>query len=330
MPMPGGTTREAVERLHAPLQELVAGAVALELHLHVELEGVGDFGEVHLHGVVHDQVHRHQRLDDAGVAAHAGHGGAHGGQVHQQRDAGEVLQDDPRDDEGDLLRALRVGLPVRQGADVVLGDAPVVVVPQHRLQHDADADGQLGDGADALGLQLRQRIELPRLAAAIRERLQRVEKIVSFCHCLRVSFFPFNAQFFYANSIAEWDGPRQEKKPPRPDNGEPEGPIRIAEGYCSWPVGGSSVGAGLGGEVVAPVPAPPLVTRSMSVMMWKSVLMGRAVLGGVMVSFNWMSLVWEATWPAALSNVSVPVPVSRPFMFIFGIGCGSWRRLWAA
>ena len=40
MPMPGGTTLERVERLHAPLHELVALVVALELELHVQVERV--------------------------------------------------------------------------------------------------------------------------------------------------------------------------------------------------------------------------------------------------------------------------------------------------
>jgi hypothetical protein len=54
---------EVVEGLLAPLQELVALAVALELALGVELQGRRVAEGVHLDGVVDDEVHRHERVD---------------------------------------------------------------------------------------------------------------------------------------------------------------------------------------------------------------------------------------------------------------------------
>src|SRR5215467_199872 len=39
---------EALERLHAPFQELIAGAVALELHDHVLLKSIGQVEEIDL------------------------------------------------------------------------------------------------------------------------------------------------------------------------------------------------------------------------------------------------------------------------------------------
>ena len=105
---------EGVEGLHAPLEELVAFAVAGELQVEVLLERVTGAGEIHLHRVVHHEVDRHQGLDDLGVLAQLGHRRAHGRQVHQQRHAGEVLQDDPRHHEGDLSGPGFIGLPVGQ------------------------------------------------------------------------------------------------------------------------------------------------------------------------------------------------------------------------
>ena len=55
---------EGLERLHAPLEKLVALAVALEFQFQIALQRVGRAGEIHLHGVIHDQIHRHERLDD--------------------------------------------------------------------------------------------------------------------------------------------------------------------------------------------------------------------------------------------------------------------------
>ena len=68
---------EGVEGLHAPLEELVALAVAGELQVEVFLERVTGAGEIHLHRVVHHEVDWHQGLDDLGVLAELGHGRAH-------------------------------------------------------------------------------------------------------------------------------------------------------------------------------------------------------------------------------------------------------------
>ena len=60
---------EGLEGLHAPLEELVAFAVAGELDVQIERERFGGAGEIDLHGMVDHQVHRHERLDDFRVFA---------------------------------------------------------------------------------------------------------------------------------------------------------------------------------------------------------------------------------------------------------------------
>ena len=169
---------EAVERLHAPLQELVARAVAAELDLHVHAKRVGRSPLVDLHGVVDHERDRHEGLDDAGVAVQALDRGAHRGEVDEQRHAGEVLEDDPGDDERDLLGALRPRLPAREGADVVRLDPLAVAVARQRFEDDAEADGQPGDAGQPLALEARQRIQ--RALAAVSERelvANRVESV---------------------------------------------------------------------------------------------------------------------------------------------------------
>jgi hypothetical protein len=133
---------EGVERLHAPLHELVALVVALEFELHVQVERLGRAVVVDHHRVVHDQVHRHQRLDGLGRLAELLRHAAHGREVGEQRHAREVLEHHARDDERDLLGALRVGHPVRELLDVLRRDLLPVAVAQHRLQHDADRHRQ--------------------------------------------------------------------------------------------------------------------------------------------------------------------------------------------
>ena len=177
MPMPGGHDLEGVEGLHAPLHELVALVVARELELHVEVERVRPAVVVDLHRVVDHQVHGHQRLDHLRVLAHLRGHAAHGGEVGQQRHAGEVLQHDAREDEGDLVGARPRGAPAGELLHVLLGHLLAVDVAQHRLEHDADRDRQalhVGEGLRERG----QRVVLAGLAGGGLEGLEGVEGVV--------------------------------------------------------------------------------------------------------------------------------------------------------
>ena len=146
---------EAVERLHTPFEELVARQVARELDLHVALQRVAAARVIDLHGVIHDQIDRHERFDQFGILAERGDRGAHGGQIDQERHAGEILQDDARDHERHLRAALLGRLPVGERAHVVLGDAFPVVIAQHGFEHDPNADRQPRNRPHARGFQLR-------------------------------------------------------------------------------------------------------------------------------------------------------------------------------
>jgi hypothetical protein len=54
---------ECLEGLLSPLQQLVALSVAFELEVEVHLQRRGGTEKIHLHRVVHDEIHRHKRLD---------------------------------------------------------------------------------------------------------------------------------------------------------------------------------------------------------------------------------------------------------------------------
>ena len=82
---------ERVKRLHPPFQKLVALAVARELQIQIPRHRIRAAREIHLHGMVHHQIHRHERLDDFGILAKLRHRTAHRGQIHEQRHAGEIL-----------------------------------------------------------------------------------------------------------------------------------------------------------------------------------------------------------------------------------------------
>ncbi|MOA06091.1 hypothetical protein D3C78_1257130 [compost metagenome] len=154
---------ESVEGLHAPFHELVALLVALELQLHVQVQRFLRAVVVDHDGVVHDQVHRHQRLDGFGLLAQARGHAAHRRQVGQQRHAGEVLQHHARHDERDFLGARALRLPLGELAHMLGRDLLAVAMAQHGFEHDAQRLRQPLHAGILLG-QRRQRIKTASLA----------------------------------------------------------------------------------------------------------------------------------------------------------------------
>ena len=102
---------EVVEGGLAPLEEGVALAVAGELEGGVEVVGVDGAEFVDLDGVVDDELGGLERIDLFGVAAEGLHGVAHGGEVDDGGDAGEVLHEDAGGHVGDLAGGLGLGVP---------------------------------------------------------------------------------------------------------------------------------------------------------------------------------------------------------------------------
>ena len=133
---------EALEGLLAPAQELIALAVALELARDVEQEGGVDAVLVDLHGVVDHEVDGLLRVDPRGVAAEIGHRIAHGREVDDGGDAGEVLEQHARGAEGDLVRGRGLRLPGAERADRVGADGGAVLTAQQVLEQDAQGEGQ--------------------------------------------------------------------------------------------------------------------------------------------------------------------------------------------
>ena len=153
---------EVVERFLAPLEELVALAVALVLDGGVEAQRVGRGEAVDLHGVIDDKLGGLQRIDALWVAAHGLHRLAHGGEVDDGGHAGEVLHQHARRTEGDLLARRGLRIPVDEGLDIGLGDGRAVLVAQQVFEQDAQRVGQARglvgpdrvEAIDAVGLAL--------------------------------------------------------------------------------------------------------------------------------------------------------------------------------
>ena len=168
---------EIIEGALSPAQEFVALGVALELFLLVDEQGLILTEGVHLDGVVDDQVHGHARVDFLGVASQAGHGTPHGGQVHDGRYTGKVLQQHTGRHEGDLYLR-RIGRVVGgQFLDVRFLDKEAVAVAERALEQHLDRIGEAVNAGEALVAKGMQAVEDARAGAGV-EGLAGSEKIL--------------------------------------------------------------------------------------------------------------------------------------------------------
>ncbi len=103
--------------------------------------------------MIDHQIHRHPRVDLAGVAAQTGKRRAHRGQIDDCRYAGEVLHDHPCRLKGHVGALLGLRLPAGQRHDVRLFDFAAVYLAKNRLKQDADGKGQLLELGQTRGLQ---------------------------------------------------------------------------------------------------------------------------------------------------------------------------------
>ena len=110
---------------------------------------------------------------------------AHGGEVDDRGNAGEVLhQHAGRAEARSRLLGLAASVePAGDGLDVVLGDGAAVLEAQQVLQQHLQREGQLGDAGQAVLLGLGQRIVDVGLAAGL-ERLAALEAVQRHRRCV--------------------------------------------------------------------------------------------------------------------------------------------------
>ena len=86
-----------------------------------------------------------------GIAAEGLDGVAHGGQIDDRGDAGEVLHEDAGRHVGDLAAGLGFGVPVGEELDVGGGDVHAVLAAQQVFEQDFEAEGQAAEIEAARG-----------------------------------------------------------------------------------------------------------------------------------------------------------------------------------
>src|SRR4029077_14003156 len=111
-----------------------------------------------LYRVVNHQIDGHKRLDDLRIAIHLRYRRTHSRKIYKQRHSGEILQDNPRHDERNLLLNRIFGIPIRQSLNVDLRNLFPVTVSKHGLEDDSDTDGEPGDCSHTRLLEHWQRV----------------------------------------------------------------------------------------------------------------------------------------------------------------------------
>jgi hypothetical protein len=147
----------------SPAKELVALAVAIEFLFSVDQEGGIGAIFIHLNRVIDHQVHWLERIDTFRCAAEPDDRVAHGGEVDDGGDAGEVLEQHPAGAERDLVLGLSAHLPPRERFNVGGLYECVVLVAQQVLEQNAQRDRE----------SLHGRVRQPGECAQARDRIRR-------------------------------------------------------------------------------------------------------------------------------------------------------------
>ena len=146
---------EGVEGLLTPFEELVAFFVTLKFQREILIQSRLRSRKINLHRVIDDQIHWHEGFDHFWIFAHLRHSRAHGSEVHEKRHASEILKNDACYGEGNFIFARILRVPVREVLHIRFGHLQAITVPHEGFQHDADADREFGDRADALFFKFR-------------------------------------------------------------------------------------------------------------------------------------------------------------------------------
>jgi hypothetical protein len=95
--------------------------------------------------VIDDEIDGDEGLDDFRIFFEAGDGIAHGGEVDKERDAGEVLQDDAGNGEGDFFGRGLSGVPTGEVFDIAGTGLKAVAMPKDGFEDDPEGDGEPGE-----------------------------------------------------------------------------------------------------------------------------------------------------------------------------------------
>jgi hypothetical protein len=140
-----GDHSESFEGLLAPFEKLIAFAVSFKFILHIQHEGLLGAVDIDLDGVIDHEIYGNEGFDEFGIFFESSDGIAHGGEINEKRNACKVLQDDPGNGEGNLLRGGFLGIPAGEIFDIPRSGGEAVAISENGFQNDAQGDGEAGE-----------------------------------------------------------------------------------------------------------------------------------------------------------------------------------------
>ena len=130
-----------IKRFLTPTQKTVTLAVAGELDRAIFVQCASSSEHVHLYRMVNDQFGWNQRVDIGSRAAEFYYRVTHGRQIHNARNAGEVLQYHAGRHEGDFSIRFLLGVPLGNRFDGFLGNRHAVFAAQQVFDKNLDRVG---------------------------------------------------------------------------------------------------------------------------------------------------------------------------------------------
>ena len=127
---------QIIERLGAPLRELIAFFVPLHFEAYVFIECVFGAVEINADRVINNEVDRQHRINFIGIAAQTDHRFAHRRHIENSRKAPDIMGHDPGRMKSDIAWVLSVLNPVHNRLDIVHGHGPPVLTAQKVFQQD--------------------------------------------------------------------------------------------------------------------------------------------------------------------------------------------------
>ena len=133
---------EVVQGFLPPAEKRVPLLIAAELEVGVDKERCLRSVLIDLDRMVDDEIDRLQRIDQSGVAAESRQRIAHGGEIDDGGNSGEILEQHTRGAECNLLFDFPLKVPGCESAHIVGFDELAVFVPEQIFEKDLEADGE--------------------------------------------------------------------------------------------------------------------------------------------------------------------------------------------
>ena len=172
---------ETLKRIRTPAQKLIPFPIALKLDLCISAQRIRICKTIHLHRMIHNQIHRNQRLNPTYIAPHASHSRTQRRQIHQRRHTRKILQHHPRGLKRYLYRIGIGRMPIRQRPHIFLPHLIPIQISQRRLEQHPHGKRQPRHRPHPINLQPIQpkNSEITRHS---RKRIARIQRIMRLIH----------------------------------------------------------------------------------------------------------------------------------------------------